>query len=65
MKRSLLLGAAAAAVVSVAAGTSLAAPHITTPKEALGQEVLQRGQPHGTFKLPFNSVLYGPVAGGR
>ncbi len=39
MKRSLLLGAAIAAVVSVAAGSSLAAPHITTPKEALGQDL--------------------------
>ena len=27
-----------------------------------GPEVLQRGQPHGTFKLFFNGVLYGPAA---
>jgi len=27
-----------------------------------GPEVLQRGQPHGTFKLFFNGILYGPAA---
>lgn len=27
-----------------------------------GPEILQRGQPHGTFKLFFNGILYGPAA---
>jgi hypothetical protein len=31
----------------------------------MGPEVVQRGQAHGAFKLLFNSVLYGPVAGDR
>jgi len=30
-----------------------------------GPEIAFRAQPHGTFKLLFNGLLYGPVAGSK
>ena len=32
---------------------------------AYGAEVTQRAQPHGTFRLFFNGLLYGPASAGR